>query len=98
MTIDHDVFGEALQALDTSVIARGGTNIAAPIRAAVEAMATEPDRRKILVLLSDGEDLQGEALAAARDAARAGLVIYTVGVGTPTGDLVPVEHDGVNTT
>jgi Ca-activated chloride channel family protein len=95
MTIDHAVFGEALQSLDTTVIARGGTNIAAPIRAAVEAMATEPDRRKILVLLSDGEDLQGEALAAARDAARAGLVIYTVGVGTPTGDLVPFEHDGV---
>ena len=37
MTVDHDVFVEALDALDTSVIARGGTNIAAPIRAAVEA-------------------------------------------------------------
>lgn len=95
MTVDHDVFAEALDALDTTVISRGGTNIAAPIRAAVAAMATEPDRRKVLVLLSDGEDLQGEALAAARDAARAGLIIYTVGVGTPAGDLVPVERDGV---
>ena len=38
---------------------------------------------------------RAKALAAARDAARAGLVIYTVGVGTPAGDLVPVERDGV---
>ena len=66
MTIDQAVFGEALDALDTSVIPRGGTDIASPIRAAVEAMATEPDRRKLLVILSDGEDLQGEALAAAK--------------------------------
>jgi Ca-activated chloride channel family protein len=95
MTVDHDVFAEALAALDTTIISRGGTNIAAPIRAAVEAMATEPGRRKVLVLLSDGEDLQGEALGAARDAAQAGLVIDTVGVGTPAGDLVPVERHGV---
>jgi Ca-activated chloride channel family protein len=94
MTIDHAVFGEALDALDTSIIPRGGTDIATPIRAAVEAMATEPDRRKLLVILSDGEDLQGEALAAAKEAAHAGLVIYTVGVGTRSGDLIPVEHDG----
>jgi Ca-activated chloride channel homolog len=94
MTIDQAVFGEALDALDTSVIPRGGTDIASPIRAAVEAMATEPDRQKLLVILSDGEDLQGEALAAARKAAQAGLVIYTIGVGTKSGDLIPIEHDG----
>ena len=94
MTIDHAVFGEALDALDTSIIPRGGTDIATPIRAAVQAMASEPDRRKLLVILSDGEDLQGEALAAAKEAAHAGLVIYTVGVGTRSGDLIPVEYDG----
>jgi Ca-activated chloride channel family protein len=95
MTIDQAVFGEALDALDTDIIPRGGTDIASPIRAAVEAMATEPGRRKLLVILSDGEDLQGEALVAAKEAAGAGLVIYTVGVGTPTGELIPVERDGL---
>jgi Ca-activated chloride channel family protein len=94
MTIDHAVFGESLDALDTSIIPRGGTDIASAIRAAVRAMSTEPDRRKVLVILSDGEDLEGETTAAAKEAARAGLVIYTVGVGTPAGELVPVEHNG----
>lgn len=94
MTIDHAVFGEALDALDTSVIPRGGTDIASALRAAVRAMATEPGRRKVLVLLSDGEDLQGETAAASEEAARAGVVVYAVGVGTPAGELIPVERDG----
>ena len=94
MTLDQAVFRESLDALDTDVIPRGGTNIASAIRAAVAAMASEPDHRKLLVILSDGENLEGDALAAARDAARAGLVIYTVGVGTPAGELVPVDREG----
>jgi Ca-activated chloride channel family protein len=94
MTFDQAVFLQALDALDAGVIPRGGTNIASAIRTAAAAMASEPDHRKVLVLLSDGEDLDGDALAAATRAARAGLVIDTVGVGTPAGDLVPVDRDG----
>ncbi len=94
MTLDQTVFGESLDALDTDIIPRGGTNIAAAIRTAVDAMASEPDHRKVLVLLSDGENLEGDALAAAQAAKRAGLVIYTVGVGTPAGELVPVDRQG----
>jgi|GEM_PF-568681 len=94
MTIDQAVFAEALEALDSGVIPRGGTNIAAAVRTAIQAMSSEPDRRKILVILSDGEDLQGEVAAAGREAARAGLVIYTVGVGTPAGEVIPVTSAG----
>ena len=94
MTLDQAVFRESLDALDTDIIPRGGTNIAAAIRTAVDAMASEPDHRKLLVILSDGENLEGDALATARTAARAGLVIYTVGVGTPAGELVPVDRQG----
>jgi Ca-activated chloride channel homolog len=94
MTMDAAVFGEALDALDTDVIPRGGTNISSAIRTAVAAMASEPDRHKVLVILSDGEDLQGDAATAAAEAARASVVIYTVGVGTPAGEIVPIKQDG----
>ena len=94
MTIDQAVFAEALEALDTGIIPRGGTNIAAAVRTAIQAMTSEPDRRKILIVLSDGEDLQGEVAAAGREAARAGLVIYTVGVGTPAGEVIPLVRGG----
>ena len=55
-------------------------------------MASEPDHKKVLVLLSDGEDLDGDALAAARDAAKHGLTIFTVGVGSTQGALIEISH------
>ncbi len=90
MTADRPVFLEALDALDTDVIPRGGTDVASAIHAAEQALATEPDHHKVLVLLSDGEDLAGSAVAAARDAAAHGLTIYTVGVGSEAGALIEV--------
>jgi Ca-activated chloride channel family protein len=94
MTLDQAMFSASLDALDTDVIPKKGTDVGAAIRGAVEAMASEPDHHKVLVILTDGEDLQGDAMAAARQAARAGVVIYTVGVGTSAGALVPVDHEG----
>ncbi|HSS38687.1 MAG TPA: VWA domain-containing protein, partial [Polyangia bacterium] len=88
MTTDQAVFEESLEALDTSVIPRGGTDLASAIRTGAAAMSSEPDRRKVLILLSDGEDLAGQAQAAAVDARRQGLTIYTVGVGTAAGELI----------
>ncbi len=93
MTSDEAVFEQSLEALDTSVIPRGGTDVASAIRAAVAAMSSEPDRRKVMILLSDGEDLAGQARAAAADARRHGLTIYAVGVGTPAGDLIEARDE-----
>ncbi|HVT08525.1 MAG TPA: VWA domain-containing protein [Polyangia bacterium] len=93
MTTDEAVFVESLDALDTSAIPRGGTDVAAAIRTATAAMASEPDRRKVLVLLSDGEDLAGEARAAAVEAGRHGLTIYTVGVGTAAGETIAARDE-----
>jgi len=92
MTTDAAVFEESLDALDTTIIPRGGTDLGAAIRTAVVAMSSEPDRRKVLILLSDGEDLAGQAGAAAAEARAKGLTIYTVGVGTAAGELI-AAHD-----
>ena len=88
MTVDRDVFLEALAALDTDVIPRGGSDLSSAIRAATQAMSSEPGNRKLLVMLSDGEDLAGHAVDAAREAARDGMTIYTVGIGTQRGELI----------
>jgi Ca-activated chloride channel homolog len=91
MTLDHGALLETVDALDTSVIERGGTNIGRGIDVAAEALATEPGNQKVMVLLTDGEDLEGQGLAEAKRAASAGIVIDTVGVGTPMGELVPLR-------
>jgi len=94
ITLDYGAFGESLSAIDSHTIPRGGTNISSAIRAAQAALRRRPGSDKILILITDGEDLEGDALTAARAAAHSdGLKIYTVGVGTAAGDLIPVPLD-----
>ena len=91
ITLDYGAFRESLSLIDTNTIPRGGTNISSAIREAGSALERRPGSDKVLILVTDGEDLEGDSLAAARDAARQiGLKIYTVGVGTPAGELIPV--------
>ncbi|MGE3764040.1 MAG: VWA domain-containing protein, partial [Kofleriaceae bacterium] len=90
LTADSRVFLEALDALDTDVIPRGGSDLASAIRASEQALSSEPGHQKVMVLISDGEDLEGNAIAAARDAADRGLAIYTLGVGSPGGQLLEI--------
>lgn len=93
LTVDRGVVLESIDALDTDVIPRGGTDVASAIRAAEQAMGSEPDHQKVLFLVSDGEDLEGSALEAARAAGQHGMAIYTVGVGTRQGELVEVANE-----
>ncbi len=93
MTLDHGALLESVDALDTSVIARGGTNIGRGIEVAAGALATEPGKEKVMVLLTDGEDLEGQGLTEAKRAASSGIVIDTIGVGTPAGELVPLRDE-----
>jgi len=90
LTLDYDAFRQSLETLDTQIIPQGGTDIATAIREAETAFSNNANH-KILVLVTDGEDLEGEALSAAKAAAQKGMVIYTVGVGTPAGELIPLK-------
>jgi Ca-activated chloride channel homolog len=97
VTLDYGAFHETLGAIDTNTIPRGGTNISTAIQAAQAALHRRPGSDKILILVTDGEDLEGSAFATAQAAAKAdGIKIYTVGVGTAAGDLIPIppEHGG----
>jgi Ca-activated chloride channel homolog len=94
MTLDYGAFHESLNAIDINTIPRGGTNIAAAIRGAQAALRRRPGSDKILILVTDGEDLEGDALTAAQAAAsQDSLRIYTIGVGTAQGDLIPLSDN-----
>ena len=92
LTLDYDAFQESLDAIDTNTIPRGGTDIASAINEAQVALGPETKSRKILILVTDGEDLDAKGVDAARAAAKDGLTIYTVGVGTENGGLIPVKN------
>ena len=94
ITLDYGAFHESLSAIDTNTIPRGGTNIASAIHEAQAALRRRPGSDKILILVTDGEDLEGSALVAAQTAKQQdNLKIFTVGVGTAGGDLIPVPPD-----
>ena len=93
ITLDYGAFHETLGAIDTNTVPRGGTNLASAIHEAQAALQRRPGSDKILILVTDGEDLEGGALAAAQEAKQQGLKIFTVGVGTANGDLIPIAPE-----
>jgi len=95
LTIDNTAFQQCVQALDVNAIPLGGTAIAAAINTALTAFK-EDSRHKVLVLLTDGEDNDTGALEAAQNAAKAGLKIFTIGIGTAAGDLLRVTEANGN--
>jgi len=89
LTIDDTAFQQSVQALDVNSIPQGGTALAAAIDTALTAFK-EKGQHKALVLFTDGEDNDEGALAAAEKAAKAGLKIFTIGIGSPEGTLVQI--------
>jgi len=94
LTLDYGAFHQSLDAIDVHTIPQGGTNIPSAIAAARAAFRRRASADRILILVTDGENLEGDALAAAKAAAaQDGLKIYTVGIGTAAGELIPLPAE-----
>ncbi len=89
LTVDDAAFRQSVEALDVNTIPQGGTAIADAIATAQTAFKAQ-DNEKALVLFTDGEDHDSRALDAAEKAAQAGMRIFTVGIGTPEGELLRI--------
>lgn len=97
LTLDDQAFRQNVDALTTHIIPTGGTSLSSAILTALQAFEKNNDNHKVLVLFTDGEDHDDdtETLGAAKEAAAAGMHIFTVGVGTKEGDLLRVmDNDG----
>ena len=90
LTIDETAFRQAVEALDVNTIPQGGTAIADAIETAQTAFK-EGENYKVVVLMTDGEDHDSGAIEAAKKAAQSGVRIYTIGIGTPEGELLRVK-------
>jgi Ca-activated chloride channel homolog len=92
LTIDYDAAIEAINDLDTNTIPEGGTNISDAIDLAMRTFGKSAIGNRAVVIFTDGEELSGDALKTAKAAADAGVRIFTVGVGTPEGSLIPISN------
>jgi Ca-activated chloride channel homolog len=91
LTFDYDAFREALMAVDQTSIPVPGTDIGRALDEAVTALEKNA-RRKIIVLLTDGEDLQKTGVKKAMEMAEQHVVIYTIGMGTTSGSQIPLQQ------
>jgi Ca-activated chloride channel family protein len=96
LTLDEEAFRESVEALDVGIIPQGGTALTEAIQSALGAFEKGSENYKVLVLFTDGEDHDSGALASAEKAAKEGLQIFTIGVGTAEGELIRVQDEQGN--
>ena len=90
LTIDYSAAKLFLNSIDTDIIQTPGTSLSLAMDLAVNQIEIDNEKFKVIVLVSDGEDHEGEALRIARNARDRKILIYTVGVGTAKGALIPI--------
>ena len=83
LTTDHAYLRSALEQLSTESAPRGETDLGSAIRASLGALDPAADDHNAIIMISDGGDLRGEALANAELAKKRGVPIFTVGIGDP---------------
>lgn len=93
LTSDYTTARTYLNHANPRAITRQGTAIAEAIDTAMGGFSTEREHKKIIVVMTDGESHEGDPIAAARQAAEQGGVIYTVGFGSPEGAPVPAYDE-----
>ncbi len=89
LTSDYATAQSYVQSADPGDISRPGTVIGDAIRTAMRGFDPSLESQKVLIIMTDGEDHETDPLAAAQEAADAGIIIYTIGFGTPEGSPVP---------
>lgn len=94
LTVDYGAVLSSLRELDTDIIPRGGTNIAAAIQSAVDAFGKGESDNRCLVIFTDGEELDSDGVESARKYKEV-CRIFTVGAGTAEGSIIPIpRRDG----
>ena len=98
LTVDQEAFQQNVNILDVDIIPEGGSDLGAAIEAAASAFEEGEGTFRVIVLFSDGEDHGPRAVKAAEAAAKKNIRIFTIGVGTPEGELLQIKDARGNAT
>ena len=94
ITSDYRMARAFARRIDPSLVAVQGTAIGKALEQALLSFSsdTEQSHGRVIILITDGENHEDDALAAAERAAKMGVKIFTIGIGTPEG--APIQIDG----
>ncbi|MBR2423614.1 MAG: VWA domain-containing protein [Tidjanibacter sp.] len=93
ITADYLTARNFVRQISTSQVTRQGTAIGAAIELATRSFSSQSESSRVLVLVTDGENHEDDALAMAEKAAAQGVKIYTIGIGTPEGAPISIGDD-----
>ncbi|HLG34837.1 MAG TPA: VWA domain-containing protein, partial [Bacteroidia bacterium] len=95
ITTDYAAAKLFLSYIDTDIIPTQGTAIGAAIELAVNSFPQDIKHNKALVIITDGENHEDDAMAAAGSAHEKGIIVHTIGMGSSDGAPIPVFHNKV---
>lgn len=94
ITTDYSAAKLFLNTIDTDIVPTQGTAIGAAIELAMESFDYESPAAKALIIVTDGENHEDDAIKAAEEAKEKGIKVFTVGMGTPNGAPIPIIKRG----
>lgn len=98
LTGDYNGFLLSLNELDIDSVPRGGTNIERAIEVGLDSFDEIESQYKTMIIITDGDNLEGVPLKMAGKAKESGIKIYTIGIGTKEGELIQISSpDAANT-
>ena len=91
LTLDYSAVNTLLYTIDPNVMPEQGTSLSEAIKQCMRTFSDESKAQRIIILITDGEDHEGEALEQAKKAAESGTIIYTVGMASSMGGPIPIK-------
>ena len=93
VTTDYVSAKMFLSSISTESVPVQGTAIGDAIHLALKSFSPQSEKSRVIVVLSDGENHEDDPVAAAKEAAEMGVKVYTIGVGSPEGQPIPVNGE-----
>lgn len=93
ITSDYITAANFISQISTNMVSKQGTAIGAAISLAASSFSSGSENSRVIILITDGENHEDDAIAAAMHAADMGIKIYTIGIGTPEGAPIFMGDD-----
>ena len=94
LTVDHSAAKLFLRSIDTDIVPTQGTAIGKAIELAMSSFSADSKANRSIIIITDGENHEDDALELATEAAKQGIKVHTIGIGSTDGTPIPVYQRG----
>jgi Ca-activated chloride channel homolog len=94
ITSDYNSAKLFLNSVNTQIVPIQGTAIGTAINMGIRSFSPEGDANKAIIVITDGENHEDNAVTAAQDAVENGIIVHTIGMGLPQGSPIPIVRNG----